>query len=86
MNSIILQLHYIVIDKGGAMEEKIVHVTAISCGHCSNTIERELGDLEGVTFVGADPVTKDVTVKWEPPADWQTISATLTEIGYPADS
>ena len=49
------------------------------------TIKRELEELEGVSSVAGDPETKDVTVKWDDPADWETISSTLSEIGYPAE-
>ena len=66
------------------MEEKKVNIPDISCGHCVATIERELSELEGVTSVEGDPASKDVHVKWESPATWETIAATLEEIGYPA--
>jgi len=67
------------------MEEKTVRVDGISCGHCVKTIKRELGELAGVIGVDADPVTKKVVVRWEAPASWEMISATLVELGYPAD-
>ncbi len=36
------------------METKTVKIPAISCGHCVNTIEREVGQLEGIVSVKAD--------------------------------
>lgn len=65
------------------MSEKTVHVPAISCGHCTGTIERELGALEGVTAVNSDLAGKQVTITWQAPADWERIEATLKELGYP---
>lgn len=65
------------------MHEKSVQVPAISCGHCVRTIERELGEVEGVRSVRADAETKRVEVAWEAPADWPAIAALLAEIGFP---
>jgi copper chaperone CopZ len=66
------------------METTIAHVPNISCGHCVATIKRELGDIAGVEKVDGDPGTKKITVEWQAPATWNQISATLTEIGFPA--
>jgi copper chaperone CopZ len=58
-------------------------VPNISCGHCTHTIEMELGELEGVTYINAEQESKQVTVKWEEPASWEKIRALLQEINYP---
>jgi copper chaperone len=65
------------------MSEKTVTVPNISCGHCTHTIEMELGELPGVTSVKADKDTRNVIVSWEEPATWEKIEATLKEINYP---
>ena len=67
------------------MEEKIVHIPAISCGHCVMTIKNEIQDLEGVNSVEGTESDKMMTFKWDTPATWEKISETLDEIGYPAD-
>jgi len=67
------------------MEEKTVRIPAISCGHCIMTIERELGELEGVSYVKGNAGTREVTVKWNAPMNWDTILETLDEIGYSPD-
>lgn len=67
------------------MEDKTMHVSAISCGHCTKTIERELRELPGVKAVTADPVTKNVLVQWESPATLAAIYDLLLDLGYPAD-
>ncbi|HEX8682679.1 MAG TPA: cation transporter [Ardenticatenaceae bacterium] len=64
--------------------QKSIQVPNISCGHCTATIEREVSEVSGVRTVHADQATKNVTVEWEEPARWETIEATLREIGYPA--
>lgn len=66
------------------MEEKTVNIPKISCGHCVMTIKREVGELEGVQSVEGDENSKKVTIKWDPPANWDTISGTLQDLGYPA--
>jgi len=65
------------------MNTKSVQVPNISCHHCVMTIQRELGELEGVAGVSGDADTKTVTVEWEQPATWEDIKALLTEINYP---
>ena len=69
------------------METKTVNVPSISCGHCVMTIEREVGELEGVDSVKAEQATRNVTISWDPEAtDWSAIAEHLREINYaPAD-
>ena len=65
------------------MATKTFKVPNISCGHCVMTIQREVGELEGVTSVKAEQATQMVTVEWqEPPASWDKIRALLNEINY----
>lgn len=62
-------------------------VPNISCEHCVRTIERELGELTGVTSVRVDQVSKLVTVEWqETLVTWEDIRALLREINYPPDT
>ena len=69
------------------MATKTFKVPNISCGHCVKTIEREVGDLGGVTSVKAEQSTQMVTVNWnEPPATWDAIRSLLTEINYPPEN
>jgi copper chaperone CopZ len=65
------------------MEKRTFTVPAIHCGHCTHTIEMELGDIAGVQQVKADQQSRQVFVQWEPPATWERIKATLVEINYP---
>jgi copper chaperone len=67
------------------MTKKTFIVPNISCGHCTRTIETELGELAGVTRVKAEVASKQVTVEWEEPATWDNIRALLEEINYPAE-
>ncbi len=65
------------------MNSKTITVPAISCGHCTNTIEMEVSELAGVKNVSAAQDTKQVVINWESPATWDEINATLHEIGFP---
>ena len=66
------------------MTTKTFTVPNISCGHCTHTIESELGELAGVQSVKADEATKQVTVAYDIPANWDAIKNLLTEINFPA--
>ena len=65
------------------MQSKTVTVPNISCGHCTHTVEMELGELAGVSKVQADLDSRQVVVEWGDPATWEQIEATLVEINYP---
>jgi copper chaperone len=67
------------------MTKKTFIVPNISCGHCTRTIETELGELPGVNRVKAEVASKQVTVEWEEPATWENIRALLEEINYPPE-
>jgi len=66
------------------MERKKFSIPNITCGHCVMTIQRELGELEGVSKVEGDPSGKEIEVEWDSPATLEKIKATLEEINYPA--
>ncbi len=59
-------------------------VPAISCMHCTHTIEMEVGELEGVKSVKADVDSKNVVIMFDAPASEDKIKALLAEIEYPA--
>ncbi len=66
------------------MAAKTFRVPNISCNHCVMTIQRELGELEGVTSVKADAGSKTVAVEWtEIPAGLEAIRTRLAEINFP---
>ena len=60
-------------------------VPAISCGHCTHTIETEVGELQGVQSVKAAIDTKKVEITFDAPASEDVIKALLAEINYPAE-
>ena len=58
-------------------------VPAISCGHCVNTIQMEVSEMEGVASVTANAKTKMVEIIFDAPATEEAIKSLLTEINYP---
>jgi copper ion binding protein len=60
-------------------------VPAISCGHCTHTIETEVGELQGVQTVKAEIDSKKVTITFAEPANEEKIKTLLAEINYPAE-
>jgi hypothetical protein len=46
------------------------------------SVEREVGELDGVVSVKADEASKMVTVEWNEPATWDEIQSLLVEINY----
>ena len=60
-------------------------VPAIHCGHCTHTIEMEVGELKGVQSVKAEQDTKKVTITFDEPASEEKIKSLLAEINYPAE-
>ena len=68
------------------MTTKTFRVSNITCGHCVMTIERELGDLEGLVSAKADEESRTVTLEWdETSLGWEEIEALLREIQYPPE-
>jgi copper ion binding protein len=60
-------------------------VPAISCGHCTHTIETEVGELQGVQSVKAEINTKKVQITFDAPASEEKIKTLLAEIDYPVE-
>lgn len=65
------------------MEITKFSIPNITCGHCVMTIQREMGEIDGVSKVAGDPETKEITVEWDAPATLDEIKSTLKEINYP---
>jgi copper chaperone CopZ len=61
------------------------NVPAIHCGHCTRTIEMEVGEIPGVASVKADEASKKVLITFDAPATEEKIKTLLAEINYPAE-
>jgi copper chaperone CopZ len=61
-------------------------VPSIHCGHCTHTVEMEVGELPGVVSVKADKDSRRVLITFDAPATEEKIKALLAEIHYPVDA
>lgn len=66
------------------MNKVVYQIPNISCGHCVNTIEMELSDLQGVVSVKADADTKTAVIEFQEPVSEDQLKDLLREINYPA--
>jgi copper chaperone len=57
----------------------------ISCGHCVNTIQNELSNLEGVKKVTASLENKSVMIEFGAPTTPEILKEVLADINYPVD-
>ncbi|MGC9671179.1 heavy-metal-associated domain-containing protein [Planosporangium sp. 12N6] len=64
------------------MNQLVLSVPGISCGHCANAIRTEVGEVAGVQTVDVDIAAKTVTVTG--PADPVAVRAAVAEAGYEA--
>ena len=58
-------------------------VPSISCGHCVNTIQMEVSEMEGVANVTANAETKMVEIVFDAPATEDAIKSLMAEINFP---
>ncbi len=66
------------------IEKATLTAPDISCGHCVATINRVLGELDGVSHVETSEATKQVQVEFDPNrVSLDQIEATLDDEGYP---
>jgi len=65
------------------MNRVVYQIPNISCGHCVNTIEMELSELEGVVSVKADPETREAVIEFQAPVSEDQLKSLLKEINYP---
>ena len=60
-------------------------IPSISCGHCVNTIQMEVSEMDGVASVTASAETKQVEIVFDAPASEDSIKELLAEINFPAE-
>lgn len=65
------------------MSETIT-VEGMTCGHCEQTVEEALEDVDGVTSATADREAESVTVEGD--ADTDALVSAVDEAGYDASA
>ena len=59
-----------------------ITVDGMTCGHCVNAVQTEVGKLEGVTDVAVDLSSGQVTVVAETTPDPAALQEAVEEAGY----
>ncbi|WHX48367.1 copper chaperone CopZ [Paenibacillus woosongensis] len=68
------------------MEQTTLHVKGMSCGHCINSIEDNVGKMNGVESVKVNLNEGTVAVSFDPKAvSLKEIKAVIDEQGYEVD-
>lgn len=62
--------------------KEILKVEGMSCGHCVNSIETNVGELTGVSTVKVDLANKEVSVEFDNAATLAQIKETIEDQGY----
>jgi copper chaperone len=64
------------------METRVILVTGMSCDHCAQTVQAEVGKLAGVTAVEADVATGKVQITADQFPGDADVRAAIGEAGY----
>ncbi|MBY0221433.1 copper chaperone CopZ [Sporosarcina aquimarina] len=62
--------------------KEVLKVEGMSCGHCVNSIESSVGELNGVSSVKVDLANKEVTVEYDNEVNLNQIKETIEDQGY----
>ncbi|MCD7777659.1 MAG: sulfite exporter TauE/SafE family protein [Clostridiales bacterium] len=61
---------------------EVIKIGGMKCSACENRIEAEVGKISGVKYVKADCVKNTLMVKFELPADIETVKKAVKRTGY----
>ena len=64
------------------MTETTFHVVGMTCGHCVNAVQEEVGKLDGVSQVAVDLDAGKVTVTSARPVGDAEVRSAVEEAGY----
>jgi len=62
--------------------KEVLKVDGMSCGHCVSSIEKNVGELTGVSTVKVDLANKEVSVEFDNAATLVQIKETIEDQGY----
>lgn len=62
--------------------KEVLKVEGMSCGHCVNSIESNVGKLNGVSLVKVDLTNDEVTVEFDNEETLKQIKETIEDQGY----
>ncbi|CAM2732685.1 copper-binding metallochaperone CopP [Helicobacter felis] len=59
-----------------------IPVKGMTCQHCVDKIEKFVGELEGVSYIGVDLDKQSVQVEFSAPASAEAIEEAILDAGY----
>ena len=62
--------------------ETNITVSGMTCGHCANSVTKEISSIEGVSSVVVDVATGSVTITSATELEAAEIAAAVEEAGY----
>lgn len=62
--------------------KEVLKVEGMSCNHCVNSVETNVGELAGVSAVKVDLKNKEVAVEFDNAATLAQIKETIEDQGY----
>jgi copper chaperone len=60
----------------------VINVEGMTCGHCVNAVQTEVGKLDGVTDVSVDLASGQVTIVADTEPDAGAVREAVEEAGY----
>jgi copper ion binding protein len=69
-------------EQSSPVGREVFRVQGMTCGHCVDSVSRELGKIESVKAVGVDLPTGQVTVDSDTPLSDETVAKAIDEAGY----
>ncbi|MGQ4599613.1 cation transporter [Nocardia sp. R6R-6] len=67
---------------GNDISTSIITIAGMTCGGCASKVRAQVGALDGVTGVDADPATGRVTVESANALDLDTLESAVEAAGY----
>nr|WP_040287183.1 copper chaperone CopZ [Sporosarcina koreensis] len=64
------------------MMKEVLNVEGMSCQHCVNAVETNVGELAGVSSVKVDLPANQVTVEYDNEATMKQVKETIEDQGY----
>lgn len=69
-------------NKGDFAMKKVMTIEGMMCAHCTGSVEKALGKLDGVTNVVADLKAKTATITLNKEVSGNTLTKTVVDAGY----
>lgn len=64
------------------MDQSVIAVTGMSCGHCADAVRAEIARIPGVSQVDVDVDSGEVRIAAEPWPDTAALRAAVEAAGY----